>query len=278
MSEETRLQGNAPHGKVVGSEDQPTGPARSITEGEMTSPGADQSGSLSMHHAFLSQLYAEPTRTDEPIMDIRRGMWGDGHGSADTSGFSGMTRLITLPGQCEPPFGGWFDDVANRLAELVPHFALKVSIWRGRITFFVKADKLLELARVLRDDEQLRFEACMSVSGVHYPNDHGAQLHVVYQMLSFTHNRCISLEVAVDENDPHIDSLTSVYPMVNYHERETWDMFGVIFDGHPALTRILMPDDWVGHPQRKDYPLGGIPIEYKGAVVPPPHERRSYQA
>ena len=55
-------------------------------------------------------------------------------------------------------------------------------------------------------------------------------------------------------------------------------MFGIIFDGHPALTRILMPDDWVGHPQRKDYPLGGIPVEYKGAVVPPPDERRSYQA
>ena len=59
-------------------------------------------------------------------------------------------------------------------------------------------------------------------------------------------------------------------------ERETWDMFGIVFDGHPGLTRILMPDDWVGHPQRKDYPLGGIPVEYKGAQIPPPDERRSY--
>ncbi len=53
-------------------------------------------------------------------------------------------------------------------------------------------------------------------------------------------------------------------------------MFGVVFDGHPALTRILMPDDWDGHPQRKDYPLGGVPVEYKGAQIPPPDERRSY--
>ncbi len=53
-------------------------------------------------------------------------------------------------------------------------------------------------------------------------------------------------------------------------------MFGIIFDGHPALTRILMPDDWDGHPQRKDYPLGGVPVEYKGAQIPPPDERRAY--
>ena len=62
----------------------------------------------------------------------------------------------------------------------------------------------------------------------------------------------------------------------DWHERETWDLFGIVFDGHPALTRILMPDDWPGHPQRKDYPLGGIPVEYKGADIPPPDQRRSY--
>ncbi|TFJ95429.1 methionine sulfoxide reductase [Platysternon megacephalum] len=103
----------------------------------------------------------------------------------------------------------------------------------------------------------------MSVSGVHYPHHVGAELHVVYQLLSYTHNRRISLEVTCPDADPHVPSVVSVYPMADYHERETWDMFGVIFDGHPSLTRILMPDDWQGHPQRKDYPLGG-PGENRG--------------
>ena len=68
--------------------------------------------------------------------------------------------------------------------------------------------------------------------------------------------------------DPHIPVVVAVYPTNDWHERETYDFFGIVFDGHPALTRILMPDDWPGHPQRKDYPLGGIPVEYKGAHDP----------
>ncbi len=75
---------------------------------------------------------------------------------------------------------------------------------------------------------------------------------------------------------PLIPSLYRVYPTTDWHERETYDFFGIQFDGHPALTRITMPDDWRGHPQRKDYPLGGIPVEYKGARIPPPDERRAY--
>jgi len=84
------------------------------------------------------------------------------------------------------------------------------------------------------------------------------------------------IEVSVSDQDPHVPSVTEVYPTANWHERETWDFFGIVFDGHPALTRIHMPDDWPGHPQRKDYPLGGLPVEYFGALIPPPDERRSY--
>ena len=73
-----------------------------------------------------------------------------------------------------------------------------------------------------------------------------------------------------------LESLTPLAPGFAWHERETFDFFGIIFDGHPALTRIQMPDDWPGHPQRKDYPLGGIPVEYKGTTIPPPDTRRSY--
>ena len=136
-------------------------------------------------------------------------------------------------------------------------------------------EKLPEVARQLRDDAHLRFEICVSVSGVHYPDDEGAELHAVYHFLSITHKRRIRVEVTCPDSDPHIPSLVRTYPMTDWHERETYDMFGLVFDGHPHLTRILMPDDWVGFPQRKDYPLGGVPVEYKGAVVPPPDQRRS---
>jgi NADH-quinone oxidoreductase subunit C len=123
----------------------------------------------------------------------------------------------------------------------------------------------------------LLFEMCMGVSGIHYPERTGCELVAVYPLLSMTKNQRVRLEVCTSEVDPHIPSLVEVYGGNNWHERETFDMFGIIFDGHPGLTRILMPDDWDGHPQRKDYPLGGIAVEYKGATTPAPQNRRSYK-
>jgi NADH-quinone oxidoreductase subunit C len=141
----------------------------------------------------------------------------------------------------------------------------------------VRREALVGVMQSLRDDPALRFEMCMGASGAHYPDDAGRELHVVYPLLSVTHNRRVRVEVSAPDADPHIPSVCSVYPGNDWHERETWDFFGIVFDGHPGLTRIQMPDDWPGHPQRKDYPLGGIPVEYKGAQIPPPDERRSYR-
>jgi NADH-quinone oxidoreductase subunit C len=129
---------------------------------------------------------------------------------------------------------------------------------------------------MLRDDPALRFELCSSVSAVDYGVDVPNRLHTVYHLTSMTYRRRIRLEVAVDVADAHVPSVVGVYPTADWQERENWDMFGIVYDGHPALTRILMPDDWDGHPQRKDYPLGGIPVEYKGAEIPPPDQRRAY--
>jgi len=117
---------------------------------------------------------------------------------------------------------------------------------------------------------------CLGCSGLHWPADTGAELHVLYPFLSITHNRRVYVDVSCPDDDPHVPSIYPVYPANDWHERETYDFFGIVFDGHPALTRIEMPDDWPGHPQRKDYPLGGIPVEYKGAQIPPPDERRGY--
>jgi NADH-quinone oxidoreductase subunit C len=149
-------------------------------------------------------------------------------------------------------------------------------VYRNELTLHVRRERLPQVAQRLRDEPELRFELCLGVSGVHYPHETGRELHAVYHLQSITHNRRVRLEVSAPDGDPHIPSLFSVYPTNDWHERETYDFFGIIFDGHPSLTRIEMPDDWHGHPQRKDYPLGGIPVEYKGAQIPPPDERRAY--
>jgi len=222
------------------------------------------------------------TAAEAEIVGVRTGMFG-AHGSGDTSGYGGLMRTVSLPAPGERPYGGWFDGVADALTgalavqgETFDGAVEKVVVDRGEITFFVRRESLLAVAGALRDDPDLRFELLSSVSGVHFPEDAGRELHAVYHLLSITHNRRVRLEVTAPDADPHIPSVVPVYPTADWHERETWDFFGLQFDGHPALTRIQMPDDWPGHPQRKDYPLGGIPVEYKGATIPPPDTRRSY--
>ena len=222
-----------------------------------------------------------PDRTTvEQAVGVRHGMFG-ARGTGDTSGYGGLVAPIVYPGTASRPYGGWFDEVADALEARLRQTDLeaaihRVVIFRGEITFHVRRHDLPFVAQMLRDDEALRFELCSGVSGVHYPDDTGSELHAVYHLLSMTHNRRIRLEVTAPDADPHIPSLVSIYPTIDWHERETYDMFGLQFDGHPALTRILMPDDWPGHPQRKDYPLGGIPVEYKGGSIPPPDQRRTY--
>ncbi|MEY3430561.1 MAG: hypothetical protein RLZZ79_936 [Actinomycetota bacterium] len=208
-----------------------------------------------------------------------QGMFGVS-GTGDTSGYGGLVRQNYNPTSAQRPYGSYFDDVADALERAYPEFheaIERVVVDRGELTLQIKREKLFDVAKVLRDNEALRFEVCLGVSGVHYPEDKDRELHAVYPLLSMTHNRRIRLEVAAPDSDPHIPSLVEIWAGNNWHERETYDMFGIIFDGHPALTRILMPDDWPGHPQRKDYPLGGIPVEYIGATVPAPDNRRNYR-
>ena len=202
----------------------------------------------------------------------------------DTSGYGGLVTPILFPGAAVRPYGGYFDEVADNLQRALvggevsyAEAVERVVVDRGEMTLFVRREHLLAVARVLRDEPSLRFELFLGVNGVHYPAESGAELHAAYNLMSVTHGgRRLRVEVTAPDDDPHIPSVVPVYPAADWHERETWDMFGVIFDGHPALTRILMPDDWPGHPQRKDYPLGGIPVEYKGGSVPPPDQRRQY--
>jgi NADH-quinone oxidoreductase subunit C len=203
-----------------------------------------------------------------------------GSGTGDTSGFGGLVRrrpaLVSTP----RPYGGYFDDVYDSLEEAFPGLddaIERIVVDRNELTLHIRPDRILDVCRTMRDDDALRFELCSSVSGVDYLGAEERRLHVAYQLTSMTYRRQVRLEVAVTVEDPRVPSVTGVYPTADWQERETYDMFGVVFDGHPNLTRILMPDDWEGFPQRKDYPLGGVPVEYKGAEIPPPDRRRSYQ-
>jgi NADH-quinone oxidoreductase subunit C len=221
------------------------------------------------------RLPVDPAQLQPEVVGVRHGMFGVS-GTGDTSGYGGLVRPVVMPGGTPRPFGGWFDEVADVIEGALPAGIEKVVVHRGEVTFFVRCTALPDVARLLRDEPALRFESCAGVSGVHYPDDAGRELHAVYHLQSMTHNRRIRLEVTCPDADPHIPSVMATYPTNDWHERETYDFFGIVFDGHPALTRIEMPDDWPGHPQRKDYPLGGIPVEYKGATIPPPDTRRSY--
>ena len=109
-----------------------------------------------------------------------------------------------------------------------------------------------------------------------HSSDAAGDFTVVYHLFSIDTRSEFRVKTSVTEADLRVPSAVPIFPNANWYEREVYDLFGIDFAGHPDLRRILMPDDWPGHPQRKDYPLGGIPVEYKGATTPPPDERRSY--
>ena len=144
---------------------------------------------------------------------------------------------------------------------------------RGQQTIHPARDSYLELVERLREDG---YWVCTDLLGVDYLG-YGAsrdlpagvepeRFEVVANLLDPTEHRRIRVRVQVPESDPRISSLLAVHPGVDHHERETWDMFGIAFDGHPNLSRILMPEDWEGHPLRKDYAVGRIPVQFKSAT------------
>jgi NADH-quinone oxidoreductase subunit C len=226
----------------------------------------------------IQPVTAEPGQSpDAPERSV--GMFGV-TGSGDTTGFGGLQRDVWIAPVAERPYGGYFDEVVDALQAAYPAFGEavdKVVVDRGELTLHVKREHLIGIATALRNEPALRFELCSSVSAVDYLGVEHDRLHSVAHLTSMTYRRRIRVEVGAPVEDPHVPSLTGLYPTADWQERETYDLFGIVYDGHPGLTRIMMPDDWDGHPQRKDYPLGGIPVQYKGATIPPPDQRREYR-
>ena len=126
----------------------------------------------------------------------------------------------------------------------------------------VSPEKVRDIATFMRDDEKLAFDYLMCLSGVDYT---GGKFGVVYHLSSMKWNHKFTLKVEVGSDDPHIQSVESVWKTAGWHEREAYDMIGIVFDGHPDLRRILLPDDWEGFPLRKDYQVSEY---YRGMKVP----------
>ncbi len=127
---------------------------------------------------------------------------------------------------------------------------------RDELTIYIDRPFLREACVILRDDPAYPFNFLSDVTCVDwYPSE--PRFEVVYHLLSIPQKDRVRLKVKVSGDDPSVESLTSVWPAANFFEREVFDLFGVRFQGHPYLRRILMPEDWEGHPLRKDYPVEG---------------------
>ncbi len=152
-------------------------------------------------------------------------------------------------------------DYQTRIRESFPEALIDARTELGMEILVVSAEHLADVARVLRDD--FGFEMLLDVSAVDWlPRE--PRYDVNYNLLALDGNRRLRLKLQLAEvESPHVSSVTPIWPGADWHEREVYDFFGIVFDGHPYLRRIFMPDEWIGHPLRKDYPVGGVPVEYR---------------
>ncbi|KPL00094.1 MAG: hypothetical protein AMJ91_05410 [candidate division Zixibacteria bacterium SM23_73_3] len=143
--------------------------------------------------------------------------------------------------------------ILTRLKEKFPESILEVAEFRGELTLVVKREDIVPLCTFLRDDPELSFNFLSDLCGVDRLG-RKPRFDVVYHLYSLDKGHRVRLKIKVEEGESVL-TVTSVWSNANWFERETFDMFGVKFDNHPDLRRILMPEDWVGHPLRKDFPL-----------------------
>ena len=152
------------------------------------------------------------------------------------------------------------DQIAKMIEERFPDQVLGTVSHAGQVGVSVKKDRIQDICRYLHDDPALRMDHLVDLTAVDYsayPNDTGPRFEVVYNMISIEHHHRIRIKVRLPEEDPRIDTVMPVWNTANWHERETYDLMGIVFNGHPDLRRILLTEDWEGHPLRKEYPVKG---------------------
>ncbi len=189
-----------------------------------------------------------------------------------------------------------YETLAARIEERFGEQLTRVDSTCGELTFEVEKSDLIEVATAFRNEAEFGFEMLMDVCGVDYQgfgsdewntqdatetgfsrgverksvildeSDEfdGRRFAVVYHLLSLQHNHRVRLRVFTGtENPPVVKSVVDIWNGANWFERETFDLFGILFEGHPDLTRIVLPDEWEGHPLRKDYSVGSVPVRFK---------------
>jgi NADH-quinone oxidoreductase subunit C len=135
---------------------------------------------------------------------------------------------------------------------------LEANEFRGELTIVVPKERIVEVCRFMKDDEELAFDLLADLCGIDMYTPEN-RFGVIYNLYSLKTKHRIRLKTFTGEDHPNVPTVTGVWGTANWHERETYDMFGIIFDGHPDLRRIYMPDEFEYHPLRKDFPLMGIP-------------------
>ncbi|HEU4354016.1 MAG TPA: NADH-quinone oxidoreductase subunit C [Actinomycetota bacterium] len=163
---------------------------------------------------------------------------------------------------------------AAELAERVRPRLPDVVVARDEVTAVVDRDDLLGMLAWLRSDPELAFDLLASVTATDRP-DRTPRYWVVYELSSTSFHHRLRLKIGVAADDPRLPSAVGLYPTADWHERETFDFYGVVFEGHPNLRRIMLPDGWEGHPLRKTEELGGVNTRYRGASIPPVDRRAS---
>jgi len=160
--------------------------------------------------------------------------------------------------------------VAERVRALYPD----VVVARDEASVSLGREDLLSALEAFRADPALRLDFLSSVTATDWPG-RDPRFWVVYELSSSDLHHRLRVKVGLHEDDLHVPSVTGLFPTADWHERETFDFYGVVFDGHPDLRRILLPDDWEGWPLRKTEELGGVDTRYHGAFIPPVDRRTS---
>jgi NADH-quinone oxidoreductase subunit C len=156
----------------------------------------------------------------------------------------------------------YYSQLAEQVRDKFGSLIESAEVAHQELTVIVGRDNLLEVARSLRDDKLFACEELMDLCGIDYSQFgegiwQGLQFAVAYQLLSISHNHRIRLKVFIDGEPPIVDSVIEIWNSANWFEREAFDLYGIIFDGHPDLRRILTDYGFIGHPFRKDFPLSG---------------------